>query len=162
MRMNPDGFVRQERGPYRFDRWDWPERVPTQLGNLLVVLSTGDDEPPPDIAMAAAAGDLAEFASANGDLLLDLIYGHYRYAEENAWLEFWGVCPGLSRDQVLSQVESVELAVHRDDRGQCDAYVFVNPRWDPEHKLDLSYSDGRIVAVNGEPFVLAGEVLRPA
>jgi hypothetical protein len=162
MRMHPDGFVHQDRGPYRFDRWHWPERVPTQLGNLLVEASTGDDEPPPDIAMAAVASDLAEFASANGDLLLDLIYGHYRYAEENAWLEFWGVPSELSRDQVLSQVESVELAVHREDRGQFDACVFVNPRWDPEHKLELSYSDGRIVAVNGEPFVLAGEVLRPA
>jgi hypothetical protein len=160
--MHPDGFVRQDRGPYRFDRWHWPERVPTRLGNVLVEFSTGEDEPPPDIAMTAAAGDLAEFASANGDFLLDLIYGHYRYAEEHAWLEFWVVPPGLSRDQVLSQVDSVELAVRRDDRGQCGAYVFVNPRRDPEHKLDLSYSDGRIVAVNGEPFVLAGEVVRPA
>jgi hypothetical protein len=25
MRMHPEGFVRQDRGPYRFDRWQWPE-----------------------------------------------------------------------------------------------------------------------------------------
>jgi hypothetical protein len=83
MQMNAEGFVRQDRGPYLFDRWQWPKRVPTQLGDLLVELTTSDGEPPPDTAMAAAATELAEFASANGDLLLDLIYGHYKYAEEN-------------------------------------------------------------------------------
>jgi hypothetical protein len=160
--MHPEGFVLQDRGPYRFDRWHWPERVPTRLGNLLVELSTKDEATPPDIAMAETASELARFASDNGDMLLDLIYGHYRYAEANGWLEFWGVPPSLRRDQVLSLVESVELAVDRDDDGRCDARVFVNPRWDPEHKLDLNYSDGRIVAVNGDPFELDGEVIRPA
>jgi hypothetical protein len=162
MRMHPDGFVLQDRGPYRFDRWQWPERVPTALGNLLVELTTSDGEPAPDAAMAEAASELATFAAANGDLMLDLIYGHYRYAEENDWLGFWGVRSGLRRNRVLSQVESVELTVRRGDDGRPDAAVFVNPRWDPEHKLDLSFRDGQIVAVNGEPFVLDGEVLRPA
>ena len=161
MRMHPDGFVRQDRGPYRFDRWQWPERLPTAFGDLVVELTTSDDEPPPDAAMVAAANELAEFAASNGDLLLDLICGHYRYAEENDWLDFWGVRRGLRRDRVLSQVESVELTVRRGDDGQPDAAVFVNPRWDPEHKLDLSFRDGEIVAVNGEPFVMDGEVLRP-
>jgi hypothetical protein len=162
MRMHREGFVRQDRGPYRFDRWHWPERVPTALGGLLVELTTSDGEPPPDDAMAAAAGELAEFAVANGDLLLDLIYGHYRYAEENGWLEFWGVRPKLGRDRVLSQVKSVELTVRRGDDGIPDATVFVDPRWDPEHKLELCFRDGRIVEVNGEPFVLDGAVLRRA
>ncbi len=160
MRMHPAGFVRQDRGPYRFDRWRWPERVPTALGDLVVELTTGDGEPPPDDTMAAAASELAEFAAANGDLLIDLIYGHYRYAQENAWLAYWGVRRGLPRERVLSQVESVELTVRCGDGGRPDAAVFVNPRWDPEHKLDLSFRDGRIVAVNDEPFVLDGEVLR--
>lgn len=162
MRMHPDGFVRQDRGPYRFDRWQWPERVPTQLGDLLVELTTGDGEPPPDAAMAAAASELAEFAAANGYLLLDLIYGHYKYAEENDWLSFWRVRRGLSRNSILSQVESIELTVRRGNDGLPDAAVFVNPRWDLEHKLDLCYRDGQVVAVNGEPFIMDGEVLRPA
>src|SRR3984957_1287386 len=138
MRMRAEGFVRQDRGPYLFDRWQWPEPVPTLLGDLIIELSTADGEPPPDAAMADAANELAEFATANGDLLLDLIYGHYRYAEENDWLDFWGVRPKLSRNRVLSQVESVELTVRRGEDGVPDAAVFVNPRWDPEHKLDLS------------------------
>jgi hypothetical protein len=162
MRMEPGGFVRQERGPYQFDRWQWPEKVPTSLGALVVELTTSDGEPPPDAGMAEAATELAEFAAANGDLLLDLLYGHYRYAEENGWLEFWGVRPKLRRNRVLTQVESVELTVRRGDDGRPDVAVFVNPRWDPEHKLDLGFRDGQIVAVNGEPFVMDGEVLRPA
>ena len=162
MRMHPEGFVRQDRGPYRFDRWQWPARVPTQLGNLLVELTTRDGEPPPDAAMAAAASELAEFTTANGDLLLDLIYGHYRHAEENHRLEFWGVRPNLSRNRVLSQVTSVELTVRRGKDGRPDAAVFVDPGWDPEHKLDLRFREGRIIAVNGDPYVLDGEVLRRA
>lgn len=161
MRMSPDGFVRQDRGPYRFDRWQWPERVPTLLGDLLVELSTSDGDPPPDAAMAAAAEELAAFAAANGDLLLDLIYGHYRRAEENGWLSYSGVRRGLGRGRVLKQVVSVTLAVCRGRDGRPDAGVFVNPRWDTEHKLDLGYSGGRIAAVNGGPYVLDGEVLRP-
>jgi hypothetical protein len=129
---------------------------------LVVELTTSEGEPPPDAAMAAAASKLAEFAAVNGDLLLDLIYGHYRYAEENDWLEFWGLRRGLPRNRILSQVESVELTVRLDEDGSPDAAVFVSPRWDPEHKLDLSFRDGRIVAVNGKAFILDGEVLRPA
>lgn len=161
MKIFPGGFVRQERGPYRFDRWHWPERVTTLLGNLLVEVSTDDGEPPPDEAMAAAAEELAAFAAANGDLLLDLIYGHYRYAEQNGWLSFWNVPRKLSRRRILSQVESVVLAIRRGDNGVPDARVFVNPRWDPEHKLDLTYEGGRIVAVNDEAYLLEGKVLRP-
>lgn len=109
--------------------------------------------------MAEAAEELATFAAANDELLLDLIYGHYRYAEENRWLSFWGVKPRLGRNRVLAQVKSVKLTVRR-GKGGPEAAVFVNPRWDLEHKLDFSYSAGRIVAVNGDPFVLDGDVLR--
>lgn len=162
MQMHADGFVRQDRGPRLFDRWLWPHRVPTTVGDLLVELTAGDAEPPPDAAMVAAASALAEFATAHGDLLLDLIYGHYRYAEENGWLRFWGVRRGLRRDRILSQVESITLTVQRGKKGRLDASVFVRPRWDPEHQLDLTFQDDRIVAANGRPFVLDGETLRPA
>jgi hypothetical protein len=162
MRIHKDGFVLQDRGPYQFDRWQWPERLPTALGDLVVELTTRDGESPPDAAMAAAANELAEFVASNGDLVLDMIYGHYKYAEENDWLRFWGVRPGLRRNRVLSQVKSVDLTVRRGRDGRLDAAVFVNPRWDPEHKLDLSFRDGQIVAVNGEPFAMDGEILRPA
>lgn len=160
--MSPDKFVRQDQGPHRFDRWQWPERAPTQLGELLVEITTCEGETAPDAAMAAAASGLAEFAAANGDMLLDLIYGHYKYAEENGWLVSLRVKPGLGHNRILKHVESITLAVRRDRKGRLDAGVFINPLWDPEHKLDLAYREGRIVAVNGGPFILDGEVLRPA
>jgi len=50
---------------------------------LKVKLSTHDHDPsPPDAEMTAVANELAAFAVANGELLLDLIFGHYRYAGE--------------------------------------------------------------------------------
>jgi hypothetical protein len=52
--------------------------------------------------MVALAEELVSFATANGELLLDLIDCHYRSAEENGWLAFWGVPAKLGRDQVLS------------------------------------------------------------
>ncbi len=160
MRMSLKKFVLQDRGPYLFDCWQWPERVCTALGNLVLELETSDGEPPPDVDMVLLAEELSEFAESNGALLVDLIYGHYRFAEEKGWLSFWGVGPKLSRNQVLSQVRSVELRVWRGDGGIPEAEVFVDPRWDPEHKLDLIYSGGRIVAINEQPFFLDGDVLR--
>jgi hypothetical protein len=148
MHIRPEDFVLQSRGPYRFDRWQWSQRVATSLGDLVVEL-TSDDGKPPNLASAEAAGDLAEFAATHGELLLDLIHGHYCRAEQQGWLEFWGVPSGLGRDQVLSQVRSVVLTVRRKANGQFEAAVFVDPLWDPEHKLDLVYHDGRIISVNG-------------
>ena len=127
MRMHAGGFARQDRCPYRFDRWRRPERVPTSLGDLPVELTTGDGEPPPDAAMAAAANEVAEFVATDGELVLDLIYGHYRYAEENDRLGFWNVPRGLRRDRVLSQVESVALTVRRGADGRPDAAVQFPP-----------------------------------
>jgi hypothetical protein len=159
MQIRPEEFVHQDRGPRLFDRWQWKERVPTVLGNLIVEL-TSDDGAPPDVALADAAAEVAQFATANGDLLLDLIYGHYLYAQENDWLNFWGVPQGLSRNRILSQVESVKLTVRRSDDGQIHAVIYINPMWEQEHKLFLSVRDRRIVAVNDHPFVLDGGVLR--
>jgi hypothetical protein len=122
-------------------------------------LSTGVGDPdPPDDAMVALAAELMEFAVANGETLLDLIYGHYRYAEENGHLGFWQVPARLRRDQVLSEVKSVQLVVCR-RRAKYEASVFVNPNWDVEHKLDLTYHEGKIVAANGVRFVLDGDIL---
>ena len=70
---------------------------------------------------------------------------------------------GLTRDKVLSQVESIELCVQR-DRDEAPPYtatVYVNPKWDQEHKLHLLYRKGKIVEVNDEPFVLKRGVFYP-
>jgi hypothetical protein len=132
------------------------------LGELVLELSTGvGDAAPPDAEMFALAEELVAFVIGSGELLLDLIYGHYRYAEEREWLEYSGVPAGLGLDQILEQVNSVKLDVSRRSPGKYDAGMLVNPKWDPEHKLDLTYRDGQIVEANGEPYVLVDEVLCP-
>jgi len=161
MHFSPYKFVKQKRTSRAFVCWHWPDRVPTVLGDLVVELFVSSGEPSPDANMAEAASALVTFATANGELLLDLIYGHYKYAEQDNWLEYWGVPTELTRDRVLSQVTSIVLTVRRHGNGTL-ATVFVDPLWDPEHKLDLEFRDGHIVAANGEPFVLDGEVLRRA
>lgn len=162
--MRLQDFRKQRRGNYDFDRWQWKKRVDTKLGQLVVELSTLDDDPtPPDATMVALAQELTAFATARDDLLLDLIHGHYLYAEKKGWLEFWKVPAGVGREEVLSQVESIELSVQRvpEEDGQYDALVYVRPKWDPEHALYLRYRKGKIVEVNDEPFALRRGVLYP-
>lgn len=162
MRMHLDGFVKQDRGPRLFDSWQWPDRVSTKLGDLVVELITGNGEGPPNKAMVDVASELAAFAIDNGELLLDLIYGHYKNAEQNKWLDFWGVKSGLRKDEILSRTSCIALVVNKEASGPPDAAVFVDPEWDPEHKLDLNFAEGRIAAVNGDQYILDGEVLRRA
>lgn len=153
--MNLSEFSIQPRGPRLFDTWLWDQSVYTDLGHLPVELYCAVDARPTE-EMAQRARQLVAFASSHGPLLLDLVYGHYRYAEENKWLEHWNVPSGLDRGKVLSHVESIILNVHED----LFASVHVNPRWDPEHKLSLAY-DGTITQVNDAPFQLEAGVLVP-
>ena len=127
--------------------------VHTTIGDLAVELHMPSGGRPSE-AMLDLASKLAEYAKRHAEHILDLIYAHYRYAEANEWLEFWGVPAGLTRTQVMNEVESVALVV--DD--QLIASVYVDPRWDPEHKLDLLY-EGTITAVNGEAFDLVDGTL---
>ncbi len=151
--MQLSEFIRQPRGPYRFDTWLWNQSVKTELGFLPVELCCDTDKLPGE-SMVNLASELVAFARGNGSLLLDLIYGHYRYFEANGWLQYWHVPAGLAQSEIMDQVETVILSVHAD----LFASVHVDPRWDPEHKLCLSY-DGTIAKVNDAAFVLNEGVL---
>jgi hypothetical protein len=56
----------------------------------------------------------------------------------------------------------VELVVSRSGPATYEAYVHVNPKWKPEHNLELTNRDGKIVALNGEPFVLKSDAVYPS
>lgn len=127
--------------------------VHTTIGDLAVELQMPAGGRPSE-AMLELASRLAEYAKQHAEQILDLIYAHYRYAEANEWLDFWDVPAGLTRAQVMSEVDSVALVVDP----ELVASVYVNPRWDPEHKLDLRY-EGTITAVNGEAFDLVDGTL---
>ena len=108
----------------------------------------------PTKEMISLATELGEFAELHGDQLLSLIYAHYKYAEANEWLDFWDVQSGLEKSEILSHVDSISLVVSSD----MAASVFVNPSWDPEHKIDMRYS-GSISAINEQPFELVNGTL---
>jgi len=152
--MNLSDFSKQPRGPALFDTWLWSERVPTNLGDLPVELYTPIDTQPND-AMVSLASELAAYSKAHGEYLLDLIHGHYLYAEMKGWLDFWNVPTGQTRSVILSQVESVILNVD----SELFSCVYVNPLWDLEHKLCLTYKAGNITQVNDSPFLLRNGVL---
>ncbi|WP_291587438.1 hypothetical protein [Comamonas sp. UBA7528] len=127
--------------------------VHTSIGDMAVELQMPAGGRPSS-AMLELVSKLVEYAKQNAEHILDLIYAHYRYAEANEWLDFWDVPGGLARAEVMNEVESVALVV--DD--ELVASVYVNPHWDPEHKLDLLF-EGTITAVNGEAFDLVDGTL---
>ena len=151
--MQLSEFKKQPRGPYLFDTWLWDCKVDTALGSLPVELYCNIDANPTE-AMVDRASNLVSFAVANGALLNDIIYGHYRYAEANDRLEYWNVPAGLARSEIMEQVVSIILNVHAD----LFSSIHVDPRWDPEHKLSLTYEE-TITEVNDEPFRFENGIL---
>lgn len=151
--MQLSEFTKQPRGAYLFDTWLWNQSIETEIGSLPVELYCDIDKLPSE-SMVTLASELVAFARGNSPLLLDLIYGHYRYAEANGWLQYWHIPAGLARSEVMNQVEAVILNVHTD----LFASVHVDPRWDPEHKLCLSY-EGTITEINDAAFALNEGVL---
>lgn len=104
----------------------------------------------PTQSMTDKAEELQAYVRRNSDYIWGLIFGHYRYAELNDWLPFWGVRPDVSLDEIPTLVTSMCLVVDAD----LTASVFVDPAWDPEHKLDFRF-DGVIIAINDEEFDIA-------
>jgi hypothetical protein len=152
--MQLSEFERQERGPYLFDVWRRKTPVRTDIGDIPLEQQSPRDETPGQ-EMLTVAHEIASWASSNGKYILDLIYGHYNYADRSGWLSFWGVKQGLSKFEILDHVDSVTLSVNEDG----SAGVFVDPKWDPEHKLDMTFVDGAIAEVNNESFRLENEIL---
>jgi hypothetical protein len=81
------------RGSALFDTWLWTHRLRTSLGDLPVeLLVETDDEPTTERVTRAAA--LVNYVGTHDALVLDPIWGHYRYAESKHWLSFWSVPAG--------------------------------------------------------------------
>jgi hypothetical protein len=149
-------FRLQPRGPCLFDTWRWNHLIGSAIGNLPLELHTAMGAQP-SVAMVQLATELGEFVSSSGEHLLDLIYGHYLYAQAEGWLSFWGVPSSVSRAEVLSFVDVLSLVVDE----ELNASVHVDPRWDPEHKLALTYKHGAITEANDAPYHLENGVLSP-
>lgn len=158
-------FEKQPRGAYHFDRWVAQRQVPTPLGPFGILLYTlGDnDSSPPDDAMVARASELVQFVDAHAEEVLDIVYGQYLLIGETPdWLESCSVPRNLSRSQVPGYVDDRLLVVsrHIKSKERCSSVVFVDPRWEPEHKLRLDIRNGSIATANDSKFKLESQVLR--
>ncbi len=152
--MQRSEFVREPRGPRLFDTWTWAVTPNVAaLAGLKVELQIRLDEQLID-QMLGLAEQLLAYVRGNDQYLLDLIYAHYLYAEQQGWLSFWRVPSGLGRSVVLDYVRSVALVVD----SELVASVFVDPQWEQEHKLDMLY-EGKITRVDGQPFKLTEGIL---
>lgn len=138
--------------------WISKEPVTTAVGDLFVELNINDRAGPPDETMLKLADELAGFAQTHGDLLLSSIYDHYCNAEKSGHLDFWDVPKGLSREQVLSEVELIHLSVCRDKDAEraYASYIYFIPNWEQEHALYLRCADGQLTQFDP----MAGEMHR--
>lgn len=142
-------LVKLSRGPYLFDRWEASDsKVVCALGDVPLTLVTEINHQP-DARMIDAANELRAYVVAHDELILDLIYGHYCFAAEEDWLDFWKVPPGLKRHEMPDHVDGCDALVAWGSDGPSSG-LLANIRWDREHKLHFSISGGRIVRINGE------------
>lgn len=144
MQVQLEDFQQQPRDGYSFDWWKSKEPVSTILGDLFVELNVLDRGGTPDETMVQLANELASRAQTHGESLLDSIYSHYRETMKKVHSS---VPTGLTRDEVLAEVESVDLCISRDSDAEprYDAYIQVVPYWELEHNLFLRYADGQFV-----------------
>ena len=135
------------RGPYLFERWEAPDEVvDCALGVVPLILIT-DIGGEPDERMMKLGEQLMAYVTAHDRELLDLIYGHYLFASEDDWLEFWKVPEGIQREQILSYVRSIEASVGHSD-AEPSAGILADIRWDQEHKLGFSVEHGQLTRIN--------------
>jgi len=162
-------FEKQPRGPYLFDWWVAQQRIATPLGLFSVEfqISGDDDTDPPDEEMLRRANGLVSYTESQGEFILDIVYGHYRYyllsAENRDWLEECGVPRDLSRNKIADYVREDRSLVVTRNLGWEQPYsstIHVVLLWDEEHALSLDFRDGAIVAANDSRFRLEAGVLR--
>jgi hypothetical protein len=163
--MTVSEFQKQPRGPYLFDRWLWDKRVSTPLGEFSVELLMlgNDDTHPPDEEILRRASELVRYVEANGEYILDIVFGYYRLAGENDWLDLAGVSRGHTRETVSSLVRDDRTLVvsrHLEWDEPYDSVIHIAPLWDVEHALSLEFHNGQIVSANDSPFRIEDGVFR--
>jgi hypothetical protein len=158
-------FIDQRKTEYAFPYWKWSKSVPTRLGEFQVEIF--DDDAPqntPDSEKLSRAEALVRYVEAHGDFILDIVFGSYRsMLNQPEWLDICEVPKDLTKDTVKAHVrQKLSLSVTRwVENGEVSysATVGVVPLWDEEHGLSMSFSNGTIELINGEPFRLNAGVL---
>ena len=158
-------FIDKRKTEYAFPYWKWRKSVVTQLGEFQVEIFD-DDAPqdPPDVEKLSRAEALVRYVEAHSDFILDIVFGSYRSVlDQPEWLSMCDVPKDLTRDTVMAFVrQKPSLSVTRwvENGEVCySATVGIVPLWDEEHGLWMSFSNGTIEVINGEPFQLNAGVL---
>lgn len=132
--MNADDFVQQPRGNRPFDTWLSRQPIATPMGDFLV-----DLEEAPDATLLRQADALALYLDTNIEAIWEKVYAHYRRVEAHpTWMARCGVPTGLDRLGILPYLRARRIRVEREDGG----LFFLDPLWDPEHKIHLRLEEG--------------------
>jgi hypothetical protein len=165
----------QEKG--KPSHWTLNRTVPSPLGEFpMEVTREHGERKPPNEEMLRRGGELVRYVEANGEYLVDIVYGHYLFACKQGWMDYShfpkgmtpeGLVPeGLTREEIASQLRedrriyvSEDLDLELDDLPPYESFIYVVPLWDEGHGLTMLFEDGKIVRVNEQLFRLVDGVL---
>ena len=164
MALNLSELTQEKKKP---SRWMLNRTVPSPLGEFPLEVSRGGrDRTPPDEEMLRRGGELVSYVEANGEYLVDIVFGHYLFACKMGWMESKDVPEGLTREEIGAQLRSdrslsviEDLDLEEDDLPPYESSIYVVPLWDEEHGLTMLFEDGKIVRVNDCLFTLEAGVL---
>jgi len=136
--MQQSDFIKQPRGPYKFDVYHHSKPIDSPLGAFIVELMMHDSKPP-DQPMLDMAQDLVTHFMTDKDRISELVYEQYLLASDDPdWLDSCDVPPGLRTNQIAPYLQARTLSVCRDLKDRTEAYsarVYMSPQWDEEHGL---------------------------
>ena len=127
----------------------WRKRSPlvTPSGEFEFSLRAGKDSIPPDEAMLAEINAFEKYVVQHHADVWGMIYENYLMAcGTPEHMKSVGVPMDLSAAQIGPYLGPVTLCVVRKKGGFVSA-MQANPRWDPEHGLLFSFSDGQLEPV---------------
>jgi hypothetical protein len=136
-----DEFEQEPRGRRLVDFWRAKEPLASPIGSFEV-----DLDAPPDAELLREVNELAVVVATQYDAVLELIYDHYlQFAVDRGWMKSCDVPRGLRIDQVTRYLRSRSISVRRNPEGVAHGTIFISPRWDPEHGVDLVVVNGRVL-----------------
>jgi hypothetical protein len=121
----------------------WTSRTPlaTPFGDFEIRLSDGFDS-----ESIAAAENLMRWVTENVADIHEHVFDHYQRCREEhpSWMRSCNVPLRLRYDRISKYVRCMSINI-RKIRGKATGSIFVVPKWETEHGIDLEVRDGRLV-----------------
>jgi hypothetical protein len=134
-------FELAPRGPRAFDTWQARQPLDNPLGPFRVETYVAPDE-----EILRLVNEMAAGVSSDYDAILAIVYEDYcRAAEREGWRRSCGVPRRLREGEVMAHVRSRTIAANRDRNGELHATVYISPRWEVKHGIDLARVGGAFV-----------------